>query len=134
MELNRAEAFVNKIEKVYAPYSPYVRPEILSWAAKLSENALIAVYKSVRMSYSNQWKTAPDLPILHAAHMEYREGLAETCVAMLPDPDYEERKRTMTEEERVEGAFFLQRLLKGMKNGVPPQVVYEKWAKEHEDD
>ena len=128
----KAEGFVDRIEKVYAKYNPYVREEIFTWARKQSDSALLGAYKKVREKFSNQYNKPPDLPVLIDAYKEYQRELADAFIyeRALPDPEFEDRKRTMTEEEKAEGQRFLQRLLEGMQSGTHPSEIYRRWQED----
>lgn len=129
----KAEMFVAQLERVYARYNEYVRKEILSWAGKLSDAALRGVYKNVRESFSNQYGKAPDIANLTEAYREYQKNLAEEFMyKSLPDPEHEDRKRTMSEEEIEEGRQYLSMLLGGMRAGRNPKEIYQEWQEEKE--
>jgi len=128
----KAEGFVDRIEKVYAKYNKYVREEIFTWARKQSDSALLGTYKKVREKFSNQYNKPPDLPVLIDAYKEYQRDLADAFIyeRALPDPEFEDRCRTMTEEEKAEGQRFLQRLLEGMQSGMHPSEIYRRWQED----
>lgn len=129
----KAELFTAQLEKVYTKYNEYVRREVVAWASKLTDTALRAVYKEVRETFSNQYGKAPDIANLAAAYREYQKNMAEEFMyKALPDPEHEDRKRTMTDEEIEEGKQYLGKLLRGMRTGKHPNEVYEEWQEEHE--
>ena len=129
----KAEMFTAQLERVYTRYNEYVRREVVSWAAKLSDAALRGVYKNIRESFSNQYGKAPDIANLAAAYKEYQKDLAEEFMyKALPDPEHEDRKRTMSEEEIEEGRQYLAMLLGGMREGRHPKEIYREWQEEQE--
>lgn len=128
------ERFISRLEEVYAPYKDAVRQEVAIFFSKASEAALKAIYKGVREVYPNTYGKPPDIKHLNDAYQDYLKGVAdEYLYTALPDPDFEHRQRTMTEEEKQEGAEFLRRLLRGMQVGRHPQEIYQKWEEERDD-
>ena len=129
----KAEMFTAQLERVYTKYNDYVRREIVAWASKLSDAALRAVYKGVRESFSNQYNRAPDIANLATAYKEYQKDMAEEFMyKALPDPEHEDRRATMTDEEVEEGKQYLSKLLRGMRVGKHPHEVYKEWQEEQE--
>lgn len=125
---NKAEMFTTQLERVYARYNEYVRREVVSWAGKLSDVALRGVYKNIRESFSNQYGKPPDIANLSAAYKDYQKELAEKFTyKMIPDPEHEQRRKTMTEEEIEEGRKYLAMLLSGMRDGRHPKEIYREW-------
>lgn len=133
--MNRlAEAFADRIEQVYSKYKPVVRQEVVEWAAQYKEETLAGVYSIVRDTFSNQYNVAPDIAILKQAYKDYRESIMQGVddFLALPDPDYEARKRELTDKEREDGAEFMRRLLDGMKWGVHPTAIHQEWERDHD--
>lgn len=128
------EAFVKKLESVYERYRPAVRQEVLDWAGQYKDDTLAGIYQAVRESFSNQYNHPPDIAVLKKAYTEYRESMMVSIddFLALPDPDYEARKRELTDEEREKGAEFMRRLLDGMKWGVHPTEILKEWESENE--
>lgn len=132
MEVNHGEKFVGVLEKAYAPYkSTVARTEIVHWANTKSTEVIRATYQELRQTFSGRYGSPPDLPDVITAYKAIKDT-AEPIMA-LPDPDWEERKRTITPEERALGAKFFKEILEGMADGIHPKEVYARWLAQDEE-
>jgi len=128
--VDRGEQFVAVLEKAYAPYkSPVARREVVHWANGKDVAAVRATYQELRETFSNRYGSPPDLPDVIVAYKAVKETLPPPMA--LPDPEYEERKRTITPEERALSAEFLKKVMEGMSDGVHPRDVYAEWLAEN---
>lgn len=125
--------FLERIKGYYGPYNATMREDVERWAAKLTAEELRGIYKITTETYSSQYGRPPDISVFKKALHEYREATSMTVedVLALPDPDYEARKRELTEEDREMGAAFISKLVEGMGAGQHPVRIYEEWAYEN---
>lgn len=129
-DVGHGEKFVAVLEKAYAPYkSPVAKREVAHWANGKEPAVVRATYQELRETFSNRYGSPPDLPDVIVAYKAVKETLPPPMA--LPDPDFEERKRTITPEERALGAEFFKKIMEGMANGVHPQDVYAEWLAEN---
>lgn len=131
-EVRHGDQFAAVLEKAYAPYkSTIAKKEVAHWANGKAPEVVRATYQELRETFSNRYGSPPDLPDVITAYKAIRDTV--DLPMALPDPDYEERKRTITPEERALGAKFFKEILKGMAEGIHPQEVYAKWLEQGEE-
>ena len=132
-DVTHGEKFVNVLEQAYAPYkSTVAKKEVAHWANTRSPEVVRATYQELRKTFSNRYGAPPDLPDVLVAYRAIKDEVES--VMALPDPDYEERRRTITQREKELGQEFFKRILEGMAEGVHPEDVYREWMEERNDD
>lgn len=130
------QEFLKRIQDYYGlHYNPTMLQDVERWASRLNNNQLKGVYKNVTENFPSRYGKLPDISAMKSALDLYHEeaGTFVNDLASLPDPDLEERKRTLTTEEREMGAVFMSKLLGGISAGRHPADIYEEWVEENAD-
>lgn len=123
-EDRKTQLFLNKLEAYYdAKYNSVMRQEMSSRVRIYSSDTLADVYHQIIATFPSQYNKLPDVSVLVKAIKDV-EAVPYGYLA-LPDPDYEERKKSVSEEDRLIGKWFVERLFDALAQGNPYEAFVE---------